>query len=557
MPPRRNQPKKTKSQVRSGKSPKSKKPKIWIASQDAKEVNQANSAYDDVILCQKAIKKKVVIGKDKVWKKYQAGHYSMSRQLFKYTEAEGGRLWKAYYGDVCRCAEPACPIQLKIEEHMTKRKEYFVEVMVKGEHIEHSRDYQKKLEKRLAWGIKPEVKALIKDKQYYLLTTAKVLSRLRNTQELKESDIPTYEKLHSFLYPLKKRYVLKNFSSEIINIKAFIKSNLSEQILLKEEDLLVLGSNLDVEHFRITFSSKALLKNCVNQANSKHQGKETPSFLHLDGTYKLLSNGFIVIVVGTEDINHQFRLVALSVVAHENKESYIAVLHDVQNSLKNNFDFILQPSFAMGDGADCIFLAVKEVWPNCTYLLCIFHLKKAITAKINREKNEETKKILKEKAPLINYGVNLLIDTKSWFEFEKLWYLIKANWNEELKLPKVFITYFENEYVLMKKYWHLGASFNSKSRTNNSLENFNNTMKRVYFDKDKQSFGLFLSTIETLIKDFSFTHTLVFPDQPRLKKNIIDKARALQEEDVIYFTQDIIGFRRSRRKYEAFQDRIT
>ena len=63
--------------------------------------------------------------------------------------------------------------------------------------------------------------------------------------------------------------------------------------------------------------------------------------------------------------------------------------------------------------------------------------------------------MLKEKASLINSGIDLLVDTKTWFEFEKLWYLVKMNWNEELKLPKLFISYFENEYVLVKKYWYV------------------------------------------------------------------------------------------------------
>ena len=217
---------------------------------------------------------------------------------------------------------------------------------------------------------------------------------------------------------------MKNFSSEINSLKEFIKTDLASVDIKKEEDLSIIGLDLNIESFRITFSSKALIKNCINQSNSQYKQMNTPSFLHVDGTYKLLSNGFVVIVIGTEDINHQFRLIALSVVAHEKKEAFFFALQDVKHALKLYFDFKVHPQYVKGDGADCIFLSVKELWTDSTYLLCLFHLKKAVTAKINREKDAEIKKLLKEKSPLINYGINLLIDSKSWLEFEKLWCLI-------------------------------------------------------------------------------------------------------------------------------------
>jgi hypothetical protein len=44
--------------------------------------------------------------------------------------------------------------------------------------------------------------------------------------------------------------------------------------------------------------------------------------------------------------------------------------------------------------------------------------------------------------------------------------------------------------------------------------------------------------------------------KPHIKKAIVDKAKKFLEKDIINFTQDVIGFRRSRRRIEALQDRI-
>jgi hypothetical protein len=54
-----------------------------------------------------------------------------------------------------------------------------------------------------------------------------------------------------------------------------------------------------------------LLKNIITQQ------KNQSSFIHVDATYKLICGNFSFIVLGTEDINHYFRLVAL--VLHQMK----------------------------------------------------------------------------------------------------------------------------------------------------------------------------------------------------------------------------------------------
>ena len=94
-------------------------------------------------------------------------------------------------------------------------------------------------------------------------------------------------------------------------VKEFINSNLNKELSTQEEPI-VIRVDLNLESFRITFSSKKLLENVVNQANSTYNNVKIPSFIHLYGTYKLLLNGFIVLFVGTEDINHHFSPISVT-----------------------------------------------------------------------------------------------------------------------------------------------------------------------------------------------------------------------------------------------------
>ena len=82
----------------------------------------------------------------------------------------------------------------------------------------------------------------------------------------------------------------------------------------------------------------------------------------------------------------------------------------------NGYNF--KANFILGDGADCIFNASHQVWPNITYLLYFFHLKKSIRSHITKQKNNEIKQILVTNFALIDYCINLLSDTKSKSEFD-------------------------------------------------------------------------------------------------------------------------------------------
>ena len=99
-------------------------------------------------------------------------------------------------------------------------------------------------------------------------------------------------------------------------------------------------------------------------------------------------------MLGTEDLNHKFRLVSLSVGGHGNKETYFTVFTSVKRTLAKFFDYKLDPLYILGDNSDDIYNAVVKKLPKAKYLLCLYHLEKAVNRRISREKNEHDKKVI-------------------------------------------------------------------------------------------------------------------------------------------------------------------
>jgi len=90
------------------------------------------------------------------------------------------------------------------------------------------------------------------------------------------------------------------------------------------------------------FSSKVLLENIITQHNS--QGK---TFFHIDATYKLLTNGFTLLTLGTENASHNFRLIACAISAHENTIAYEEFLKSIKRALKEFYEFDWKPVYVI------------------------------------------------------------------------------------------------------------------------------------------------------------------------------------------------------------------
>ena len=128
----------------------------------------------------------------------------------------------------------------------------------------------------------------------------------------------------------------------------------------------------DKDVVSITISSKILLSTLLHQANSSLE-----SYFSSDGTYKLLVNGYPVIVLGTVDGSHRYKPVSVTITSGEKDEYYVYVFNSIKSSCLLFLRFNFEPKYATPDSAGAIHNAMEEVFPGIKIAKRWAHLTRA------------------------------------------------------------------------------------------------------------------------------------------------------------------------------------
>lgn len=396
----------------------------------------------------------------RVWEKGERWTAKYSRPQFKYT--------------VYSCSYPECSAQLKIISMASEKdnnsgeneipssivtsvsEEHIIEIFSCFQHSNHPENPEDDIVTKEIPGIHEEVKQLIMEKNWLFLKPNKIVTELNSCVKNKEL-MPTYRQLTNYLYRMKIKVFKENF---LETTAEFLKYQRDHEFasLLSPELLFCLHAKIMSESFIFVLSSRGSLENIRKQALESGQ----PSFFHIDATYKLMQNGYLLLTMSTEDPRHRGRLIAVAISLHENTAAYVEFITSIRDHCRNSMAFIWEPRFILSDGAESIHSAVSSVFPSACHLLCYFHLKKAIKRRIQSTKNSASKAKLMENERLILYGIDLMHKTQSREEFESLWGLLKYNWSKSLKLPEEFISYFDVNYVFSPLLWTISSAFKGK-----------------------------------------------------------------------------------------------
>jgi len=79
--------------------------------------------------------------------------------------------------------------------------------------------------------------------------------------------------------------------------------------------------------------------------------------------------------------------------------------------------------------------------------------------------------------------------------------------------------------------WFYGAAFAGKSRTNNSLESSDNTIKQ-FFERNLNNLKDFLAKFNDFLRENSTLEKTSFPKKVEFKEPIVNKGRALPQNDL-------------------------
>ena len=357
----------------------------------------------------------------------------------------------------CDQSEKHCKFKLKLITRPNQK----IELWIVGEH-NHAPGLLEKGEIGIPY--------LIKLKIYELVDNGKRPRKI-HMQLLEEyaSSCPEYSEVRNCVYFYKKTKL-----SEIMekNKEEFDKWIDSHLIPNTDDECFVLDHSVNSEEFRMTVSSKTLLLNAVTQA------KFAKSLVFVDSTYKIINSGLILMVMGTQTLEHQFRPIAFQISLQEDTKYSQKFFVAVKNGISEIINKDWEPEYLMSDFDEAISNAASSVFPHCTQLKCYFHLKKNVERKI-REHG------LKAREEQMLEDIHFVSEATTSFDFDQLSELLlkkQGAYKEDNSLKTTFVEYFQKQYLHKERSnWFIASSEPGIGNTNNAIESFNKSLKGSYF----------------------------------------------------------------------------
>ncbi|CAF4227099.1 unnamed protein product [Rotaria sordida] len=116
--------------------------------------------------------------------------------------------------------------------------------------------------------------------------------------------------------------------------------------------------------------------------------------LHADATYKLIWQGFPVLIVGTTDFNKAFHPFGLAVCSNEKTKDFEFIFNSIQVGMEKINKDLLYPTALISDAADAIKNGFTNIFSSSyNQIMCWAHMKRKIN---NRVCQIDDKHIAKE-----------------------------------------------------------------------------------------------------------------------------------------------------------------
>ncbi|RNA03118.1 hypothetical protein BpHYR1_015331, partial [Brachionus plicatilis] len=251
----------------------------------------------------------------------------------------------------------------------------------------------------------------------------------------------------------------------------------------------------------------------------------------IDATYKVIFQGYALIVAGTVDIERHFHPVCVAICTRETEDDYEFVF----NSLKKKYPNF-NPEFLLADGAHSITNGFEKVFgENYKRIMCWAHAERAMERHLKIDKDTK-QKVLKD-----IFSLQLSF---SDLKFKLGYKLLKEKWliNEPVKGIEEYFDYFEKEWINSSNFGWFEGLAPSYPSTNNALEATNKSIKDVHTFRERVPFSQFIERLKIILNRFS-------TDRLSLKK-------FKEEPDISEFWKKAIEYlnKKPKIKFDQYED---
>ncbi|CAF1550987.1 unnamed protein product [Adineta ricciae] len=347
-------------------------------------------------------------------------------------------------------------------------------------------------------GVSGKVKQVVVELYSDGVTKPKQIMRALEARKMKT---PTYGQLNSYLVHLRK----KKYGSHQISLgelEQWCQAN--ESIPTNEDTAFVVSYEIkyddeddeddeDVEdyqgsRFRIFISSLRLLNITL-----------LSSHINADATYKLVWQGFPVLVVGTTDLKKSFHPFGLSICSNEKTKDFEFIFKSIQLGLVNTNKGLFKPTALVSDAADAIKNGFRKVFDHpYDEIMCWAHMKRKVN---NRVCHIDAKCLAKE--ILEDIEMLQLSNSKDLFQLASSLFLKKwKNLKQKNQSVLNFLDYFQKEWLESNDGWYEGVQLYVPS-TNNALEATNRTIKDDGTFRERHTLSRFLQISSDIVNNWS------------------------------------------------------
>jgi hypothetical protein len=172
----------------------------------------------------------------------------------------------------------------------------------------------------------PLIKEIIIFEKLFLQKPKRAKAKLKTLLEdntLKDK-LPDTKQIQNYIYRYGKELIAKTYPK----VKEYL-SEIWPRVYsndLKDDDVFAIFSNLDPKNIQIILSMVAFLLNLINQA------RHYPSSIHIDGTFKLIDIGLPLLIISTENIDHEYRPIWFMVAGSESTKNICVMIQELTTS---------------------------------------------------------------------------------------------------------------------------------------------------------------------------------------------------------------------------------
>ena len=251
-----------------------------------------------------------------------------------------------------------------------------------------------------------------------------------------------------------------------------------------------------------------ILKYCVlistpRLLESSLRAQDEDWCLLCDATYQTNMEGAPVILFGanTFQTGKKYNGIGAIISSNEDKETYDFLLQFVKEEAKT------LPLALMADGAVAVSSSCKEILPQCKRLMCWYHASKKMKDKLTGIRNLDASMASQIFSDIhaLQFGAP---DEESFFI---LFALLRRKWSEEKEYTTDMLKDRVSEFFLyLSKVWlspdlrnWYEAANPMMLSTNNSLESYNNVLKRDYTGRKRLSMPHLVQKLKEMMEESS------------------------------------------------------